>query len=892
MKTNLYTRSFWITLVLSFPFWANSQTVVNIPDVEEVWGGRINAMASYAKSADSTGLYISTESANSIFYTTLYNPVGSGYTFTRFRVLPTANTSANLGSAIQILDVHAASGTLFFVNNGLYSTSYSATSLTLIDNGNISDIRIKDSVLIYLKGTQLYWGTINSSGTYTQSASAPINIGASPNAPVSIEIDPKNYHVYIMGSGYSTGTTPTLRKSSSYFYNLSNTTSFSSLSMGSYASNTYWTGLGISPSGRIFMGGHETVGYNNYKAFRYSDNGSTWTNISTTISGVTGTNFAFSGSESSYLTCFAKCYSTNQGTSWLTFGNTSFQTHPNDGAVCADPNDSLTFFMTTDQGIGRTLNGGSVIAEMDRGVEAVQVNDLSMTTDKNTAWIASKAGIRKVSNYTTIKTWSRAMFPNGDGSPYYSVEMKTGDTNTVFVGNVRVYKTTNGGNTWSQVFTPENAPYSWPQTAIRCEAIEVCKWNSNIVMAGYMINDSNAGGLFYSLDGGTTWNQQYLYASSGYKDVDVYDTVFNIEGTDTVAYVGVYYDLSYPGGRSVYKLVKNGSSWTVSQDMNGATTSTGTLIVATIRDVYRSSTGDTVYAVGTDAGVNHPIAYYKHISGAGKWTPLTTSGFPFSTGSQGYAITQGVDTLYVAVEHEIYYLPSFSSSWKLGYSYPNGTEINFLYYDELLVGTESGLYGHRTFEPQGANLALTVFLQGLHTSGSTMTAAPYNSNPSLSSSIADTIYVELHLNVSPYTAVDTVTALLGTNGTVNLTFDASTGGGTYYIVVKHRNSVETWSANAVTLTSSASYNFSTAASMAYGNNLKQVGPSLYAIYCGDIDQDGTIDFSDYSTLDTHSVLGTTGYHKADLNGDGTVDFSDYPMIDNNNNAGIAVSKPN
>jgi len=68
------------------------------------------------------------------------------------------------------------------------------------------------------------------------------------------------------------------------------------------------------------------------------------------------------------------------------------------------------------------------------------------------------------------------------------------------------------------------------------------------------------GGLFYSLDAGTTWNQQLLHASSGVTDVDIMDIVFTKEGTDTIAYVGVAYDLAVPTGRGIYKLIKNGAT--------------------------------------------------------------------------------------------------------------------------------------------------------------------------------------------------------------------------------------------------------------------------------------------------------------------------------------------
>ena len=885
MDTKAYIKTLLIIIFSTTIKFSFAQTI-NAPNVEDIWGGRINAIVGYSKTSDTSGIYVATESANSIFYSSVYNPVGSGFTFGRFRVLPTANSTAGLGSGIQLMAVHGTSGKLFFVNNGLYSTSPTETSLTTIDAGNISALKIKDSVLIYIKGTQLYWGKINSSGTYTANGSAPISIVSSPSTPVVIDINPKNYKVYI-GFG---GVAPTAIMSNDFFYDIKSSTTFSSLTMGVIPASTSYTGFGISPSGRIFFGGQRTSGFNTYKHFLYSDDGLSWTSITTAVSGVAGSSIAFAGSESSYVTYFAKCYSTNQGTTWAEFGNISYQTHPNDGSVLADPNDSLSVYMTSDQGLAYSLNGGSVMHEMDRGIEAVQVNDFTMTSDKNTAWIASKAGVRKVSNYLTTKDWTRAKFPNGDGSPYYSAEMKPGDTNTVYVGNVRVYKTTDGGSNWTQKFTPENAPYSWPQTAIRCEAIEVCPWNSDIIMAGYYIQDSMKGGLFFSLDAGATWSQQYLYASSAYYDVDVWDIVFNIEGTDTIAYVGVEYDLTYPTGRSIYKLTKSGSIWTVSQDMNGATTSTSSLIVATIRDLHRSSTGDTIYACGTDAGVNEPVAYYKPITATGKWTPFTYVGLPISSGLQGYAITKGVDTMYVAVENDVYYLPSPTSSWKLGYSYPEGTEINFLYYDELLVGTESGLYGHPLFEAQPSSLTLTAFLEGLYLGGSTMTAAPYNSNPALSALVADTIIVSLHMVSSPYTLMYADTVLLSTSGVANCSFSSVTNGSSYYLSVKHRNSVETWSASPVTLSASATYNFSTAANKAYGNNLKSIG-GVYVIYSGDITQDGDIDFSDFPDLDLGNLNGSIGYLPADLNGDGTIDYSDYPLIDTNSLNGIAINRP-
>ena len=57
--------------------------------------------------------------------------------------------------------------------------------------------------------------------------------------------------------------------------------------------------------------------------------------------------------------------------------------------------------------------------------------------------------------------------------------------------------------------------------------------------------------------------------------------------------------------------------------------------------------------------------------------------------------------MYVAVANEIYSLDLSGSSWSLAYQYPAGTRINMLFYDELLAGTDLGLFGHNSITTVG-----------------------------------------------------------------------------------------------------------------------------------------------------------------------------------------------
>ncbi len=733
------------------------------PKVEAVWGGRVLAITGYAKTADTTRLFIATESANSIFYSDVYNPAGPSFMFNTFVKLSSADADNNLGGTIQEMAAHKESGKVFFTTgNTIYVSDVTSGTATKLDsNGFFPSLIIKDSFLVYLKNNYVHWGTLSASGTFTPHAASPRTLPVNAH---QIVINPVTRVVYLMIK-YSTGI-PTIYKATQNLESMSSATTFPPLFTGIWVGNKIWTGMGISPSGRIFIAGYGNP-LSPGKIYHYTDNETNWFDYTTTTNGVSASTFAFAGSAGSYRVYHGDGYSVDFGSTWNEFGNAGATTHPNDGATFVDPNDSNTVYFTTDLAIGVSENGGANLVDLDDGVEAVQVKDFDMTTNKQTAWIASKAGIRKVSTYQTTPTWTTPMFPNGDGSPYYSVAMKPNDTNTVYAGNLRIYKTSNGGSNWNQVFTPENAPYNFYSVGTIANAIEVYPYDHNIVFAGFEILDTAKGGLFYTMNGGSSWNQIRLEATLTGQDVDVTDLAFTIEGTDTVLYATVRYDLLKPQGFSVYRIKKNGTAWNNQQNMVSGYTSTGTTIVATLEDIHVSYTGDTLYVVGTDAGTNHPVAYYKIVSGTNKWTPFTTSGFPFVSGKNGKAVSLGIDTVFVAVDNEIYNFTWGATKWELGYSYPLGTEINFLYYDELLAGTSTGLYGHVTLKqtvctPTYLNLTPNVCANTVYSyRGKNYTAAGFYQDTIKTVNACDTI-ITIQLSWNPkHNLTETVTICKG-----------------------------------------------------------------------------------------------------------------------------------
>jgi len=164
----------------------------------------------------------------------------------------------------------------------------------------------------------------------------------------------------------------------------------------------------------------------------------------------------------------------------------------------------------------------------------------------------------------------------------------------------------------------------------------------------------------------------------------------------------------------------------------------------------------------------------------------------------------------------------------------------------------------------------------------------YNGQTNLQT--GDTIRAYLYNATAPYNKVDSVKGFLNSDGKLTLGF-VNAQSGTYYIVVKHRNSIETWSRSGgenLLSNSYSTYDFTTSDTQAFGNNLKQKR-TKYCIYSGDVNQSGFIDVHDLIRIYNDAHLNNVGYLPSDLNGDNIVDASD--MLICFDNLSVAVSSP-
>lgn len=192
------------------------------------------------------------------------------------------------------------------------------------------------------------------------------------------------------------------------------------------------------------------------------------------------------------------------------------------------------------------------------------------------------------------------------------------------------------------------------------------------------------------------------------------------------------------------------------------------------------------------------------------------------------------------------------------------------------------------------NINLKLFVEGYYLGGGLM-ASVKNAQDGLSPlTEVEDITVNLHRPTPPYALVTTTTAALKTDGSAQCVFPALPG--TYYLVVQTRNSIQTWSATPQSVgTTPLHYDFTTAASQAYGNNMALLESGVYGCYSGDLPvsgiHDGFVDLSDYSIWENDNNAFAMGAYASDFNGDGVVDLADYSIWEINNNGFVTALFP-
>ncbi|MFZ1322008.1 MAG: hypothetical protein WAT71_10685 [Ignavibacteria bacterium] len=430
------------------------------------------------------------------------------------------------------------------------------------------------------------------------------------------------------------------------------------------------------------------------------------------------------------------------------------------------------------------------------------------------------------------------------------------NSNNLFAGtfNYGIYKSSDNGLTWAQagitlnnriifsqtyfgnylyagtdigIWRSSNSGAYWSLSGINNNTIYSLASNQSRVFAGLHVSS-----LFYS-SGGTSW-----FISS-----------LNVNDIKSIA-VNENFILAGAGGNAgVYLSNNNGNNWT-STSLNN-------------KSIYSLAlNGNHAYA-GTGGGV-----YYSLDSGY-TWTrsPLNNELV--------YSLAVIGNDVYAGTELNGVFLSTNSGlNWsQLNDGLPGGTSVFALYtYNNYLyAGASVNSVYRRPVSGIPATLDMNIFIQGFYNSTTdTMTG--------------DTVIVNIRNFSPPYLLEDNAQSFINSSGHGTFIFSNITNGVNYYLQVIHRNSVETWSAAGQSFNNNImNYDFTNSTAKAYGNNMIEIdtSPLRFAVFSGDVNQDGSIDLTDGSQIDNDAFNFASGYLPTDVNGDEIVDVADAVLSDNN-----------
>lgn len=328
------------------------------------------------------------------------------------------------------------------------------------------------------------------------------------------------------------------------------------------------------------------------------------------------------------------------------------------------------------------------------------------------------------------------------------------------------------------------------------------------------------------------------------------------------------------GNYGILKSEDNGIATVVNNDGLLQNNDPSAGIPLTVQDGLISGTPELFTKVGIDA----EIAVFGAVNNVGN---------VFSTYNGSWAALNGATGPTAANKVLIAQMTTngvFSFKLNLQIGTPSGGVQQFV--AENPTGNQVQLPGLIYTSQTDFNVNIKTFIEGYYTGSGTMNAAI---NPVLHPTLCDSLTLSLASSVSPYTILYSTKAVMNTNGTVQYNIPNSFNGNSYYLVLNHRNALETWSASPILLSPGVSYDFSNAQTKAYGSNLVSFGDGKFGMYSGDISdsnlglgvQDDIIEATDYTDMENAVSVILVGYIPQDITGDGVVESTDYTFMENN-----------
>ena len=428
---------------------------------------------------------------------------------------------------------------------------------------------------------------------------------------------------------------------------------------------------------------------------------------------------------------------------------------------------------------------------------------------------------------------------------------------TIYAGTIfgEIFKSVNGGNNWFSVNNGYTSSFS----------IDALLIKDSDVYAGI-----DAGGVYKTTNGGSNW----FPVNNGLRGLYIHALVDNNSEIFAV------------GDSAVYRSTNNAASWTPILQMTQnffclAVNGNSIFVGASTAGVFRSTNGGINWSAANNGippgGVvalavsngnifagNYGSGVYKSTDNGANWIlnipDWFVKGFEvngndmYFTGAGGIFKTTNNGTTWLDWNHGLVSGP---------YTYIIVSSEDYLYTGGITVWKRSTL----------PTLNLKVNLEA------------YSPN-------SDSVTVYLRHSTAPYEIADQAKGLLTSSLDLWVNFENVLEGLNYYIIVKHRNSLETWSKSGGEAFTSGflAYDFTSAQSQAYGNNLTLSG-GIYSVYSGDVNNDGIVDGSDLMLISNDAANFLLGYVPTDLNGNSFVDATDLVYADNNSYNSVVLIRP-
>ncbi len=253
--------------------------------------------------------------------------------------------------------------------------------------------------------------------------------------------------------------------------------------------------------------------------------------------------------------------STDTGQTWtlVSFGQTNTNAIIND--IIVKPDNSNIILASSDYGMYRSIDGGITWSAANTGLTNLSIRKIAFSqSSPNTVYITVNTtardsqtwngGIYKSTDAGLSWTNVSGNFPQTVGPSSGSDQLTTSPKdiivhptapNTVYVANFSwisrgIYKTTTGGQTWSNTTTSSNVTLGWAHTQIGAPfCLAMYPGNPDLIFSGDSMQ------LYLTENGGVSWVQKYCemlpdgsFKGNGADVLCVEDIIFDINNPDRI----------------------------------------------------------------------------------------------------------------------------------------------------------------------------------------------------------------------------------------------------------------------------------------------------------------------------------------------------------------------